>query len=491
MQRYTTFVLISILLSFIHAEVQVTYLTNNCFSSKINDFKALMMNIDESITKGIKATFSKDSSKLTVDCGDRNETFMYQCQSKIVGEGAEEGIYSLTQVEGATAEGETKILTLQDIKEPLCYSEMCPNQDISLIHVNFDSPSQRTIRLGVNAKIPSDLPIKVYAGDLEKWSEFPYCRKYSSTVLICLVREEDTQYKMGTGDLYLRVEVCPGIRTQLNTILHVEGKIPEGEAPTDYESWMKIPPIDESGIEVKYTSSNNCYSTSTSSLDSTISNIPSVFKNKVSAIFESSDNKLTVECGTDANEPMKCSNKFVGDAKEGSYWLTELKTSTQSGTVEYLPLKDIKEPFCMSDMCSAMVESTQNVNFADKEQRTIMVNFTSKIPNTTTSYKVSLGNADKMKEIPYCRKYSSKAVICLLREIDTEFKVDGKLLVQYEVCAGVKTKMPTQITVEGKIPEGEEPTDYDAWMKIPPIEDGSSLLRYSGLLLLLFIGVLM
>ena len=78
MQRYTTFVLISILLSFIHAEVQVTYLTNNCFSSKINDFKAFMMNIDESITKGIKATFSKDSSKLTVDCGDRNETFMYQ-----------------------------------------------------------------------------------------------------------------------------------------------------------------------------------------------------------------------------------------------------------------------------------------------------------------------------------------------------------------------------------------------------------------------------
>ena len=55
----------------------------------------------------------------------------------------------------------------------------------------------------------------------------------------------------------------------------------------------------------------------------------------------------------------------------------------------------------------------------------------------------------------------------------------------------MKTKMPTQFTVEGKIPEGEEPTDYDAWMKIPPIEDGSSLLRYSGLLLLLFIGVLM
>ena len=77
---------------------------------------------------------------------------------------------------------------------------MCPNQDISLIHVNFDSPSQRTIRLGLNAKIPSDLPIKVYAGDLEKWSEFPYCRKYSSTVLICLVREEGRRYTIQNGN---------------------------------------------------------------------------------------------------------------------------------------------------------------------------------------------------------------------------------------------------------------------------------------------------
>lgn len=252
MQRYTTFVLISILLSFIHAEVQVTYVTNNCFNAKINDFSAFMMNIDESITKGIKATFSKGSSKLTVDCGDRNETILYQCKSKIVGEGAEEGIYSLTQIDGATAEGESKTLTLENIKEPLCYSEMCPNQDISLIHVNFDSPSQRTIRLPLNAKIPSDLPIKVYTGDLQNWSELPYCRKYSSTVIICLLREEDTQYKMGTGDLYLRVEVCPGIQTQLNTILHVEGKIPEGEEPTDYDAWMKIPPIEDGSSLLRY-----------------------------------------------------------------------------------------------------------------------------------------------------------------------------------------------------------------------------------------------
>ena len=44
--------------------------------------------------------------------------------------------------------------------------------------------------------------------------------------------------------------------------------------------------------------------------------------------------------------------------------------------------------------------------------------------------------------------------------------------------------------MEGKIPEGEEPTDYEAWMKIPPIEDGGFGLRYSYLMLLLLIGLL-
>ena len=39
-------------------------------------------------------------------------------------------------------------------------------------------------------------------------------------------------------------------------MLSIEGKIPEGEAPTDYDAWMKIAPIPdtESGLGLKYSS---------------------------------------------------------------------------------------------------------------------------------------------------------------------------------------------------------------------------------------------
>ena len=35
------------------------------------------------------------------------------------------------------------------------------------------------------------------------------------------------------------------------------------------------------------------------------------------------------------------------------------------------------------------------------------------MPNTTNTFKIYLGNADKMSQLPYCRKYSSHAIICL------------------------------------------------------------------------------
>lgn len=83
MQRYTTFILISILLSLIHAEITVNFTTNNCFNANINTFEPYILNLDETITKGIKATFSKDDSKLFANCGDRTETFLYTCKGTI------------------------------------------------------------------------------------------------------------------------------------------------------------------------------------------------------------------------------------------------------------------------------------------------------------------------------------------------------------------------------------------------------------------------
>lgn len=356
MKNTPTLLIASLLLSLTLCAVKVSFIPDACYSSHYNTFNAYIMNIDSSLKKEIKATFSNNDSQLTVNCGDKSD-YLFTCKNTIEGTGSE-GVYSLTKIEGKTADGTSKSFSLLDIKDPFCYSELCPSIDMSVQRINFANLSERAIKIFFFAPIPNENTIKVHAGSLEKYKEVPYCRKYSSTVLTCLLREEDTEYKATEELLNFKIEICPGMLNTIYVGASLKGKIPEGFV-TDYDTWMKIPPSDESGIEVKFPSTN-CFG---SSIDATISNIPVELKNNVTAVFKSEASTLTVECGDETTEPMKCANTLKGTGEKGVYKLTELRAISKLGNEEKIPLVGINDPFCYSDLCPALSQEKQHVNF--------------------------------------------------------------------------------------------------------------------------------